>query len=1018
MTRQEHGHVSRLASILFLGFLLPHSTGNEFFLLQNLSSSTSFQKQTAGAQTSEAASSNENIQDYVLNMPLEERLESAQHKFTANEFGEFNSVVHEQVDSVFYSFLTRALGPFLSGRPAHTQDVDLIHVLAMAIHPHPSDQPISQTADELEEQESSEWSAAKLLMTNPIPHNFQVNYNHRLLLVRIVSDCLILPEYNKIKSLHDAPLYEGALPHLRASLYAFGMAALNPFDAHWAQCGLVSCAVQSGLDYVVKEEWGRLLHRLVDDQTNYHCPCSLRQCRKRTFSLMTLDRTSFCPHRAMGELLERFLSRFNESRNYSDAKFLQHALASLTDAIEWQVDCWTKDEADDEKGEDTDDPPCMMSSLLFAAKQLFYFLLPIVNADDNSGEESEESHRRDMLVSCGIQLLHHPSPLIASEASMLLFLAICYGPSDTVNDYAGAIFESTKLAVTHYLKDASMMDSTPKPNKRDLPIDQLISTVANKSKSYADSMLSLLTSTEEIKPERATDKNQTGSEFVCRLIGSISRASPGSGEKHLEQLINIIENNGLSEQCVVQLVVAVLSSRRSQIFVTQNGAIDKCLGHFSMGEIKQPWARFLLARQAMVAGSFDFAKTLYWQLESNSSSETSFIWLSLLGKVADAEWSLAVNAAKGIPSATMLLGSAKQLLASLSSMSKAASTSFEFQMKVLDLRLDFLDIVTVIRQLTREMRLTGVGPKKQTRPNLHLRNAVKCLDVLATKYLSVYRQHGLFTCQQSRTALRTLHALCRFVASATRNTFLDEIPPASIEEIHINAVKALTLPKGDAHHPLTILMGRLDSSVIQHLDTSVEGKIRAAALLEIFEGFLKCPAPFPRAFMRTASVEPGSLILSVDQDTVDLVDEDSEFENEIEIARGDSFTYFASGDLPASLLESATIPFSVAIIWQQLSFSGSRGYAGEDAANPDENHDESKKLDESKRTEPPVPSNPAPSAASLSSTGAFFAEVSCGPLHAEGTYILTARLGCRDVRGGEWELPLLEGVHSIRIRVK
>ena len=204
-------------------------------------------------------------------MSLEERLESSLHKFPPNEFGEFNSIVHEQLDKVFRSFLMNALGPFLRGRPAHTQSVDLIHVLAMAIHPHPSDQPIGQTADELEQNlESTDWEGTKLLMSNPIANNFQLNYNHRLLIVQLVSDCLMIPEYNKIKSSTiDAPLFEGALPHLRASLYAFGMAAMCPFDSHWAQCGLVSCAVQCGIDYVIKEEWGRLLHRLVDDQTNY-----------------------------------------------------------------------------------------------------------------------------------------------------------------------------------------------------------------------------------------------------------------------------------------------------------------------------------------------------------------------------------------------------------------------------------------------------------------------------------------------------------------------------------------------------------------------------------------------------------------------------------------------------------------------------------------------------------------------------------------------------------------------------
>jgi hypothetical protein len=1014
MTRQEHGDVSKLASILLLGFLLPHSTGNEFFLLQSLSKSksrSSFQHQTAGSQTSESTTS-ENIQEYILNMTLEERLECTSHRCNPNEFGEFNSLVHEPVDFLFHSFLTRALGPFLSGRPAHTEVVDLIHILAMAIHPQPSDQPIGQTADQLEQLESHEWTATKVLMSSAVPHSFHVNYNHRLAMVRLVSDCLRLPEYNKINSANDAPLFQGALPHLRASLYAFGMAAMNPFDSNWAQCGLVSAAVQTGIDYVVKEEWGRLLHRLVDDQTNYKCSCSIYKGRKKNFSLMTQDPTSFCPHRARGELLEQFMTRFNESRHYSDAIFLQHSLGSLTDAIEWQVDCWTKsseeNEDEDEEGDGTtDDPPCMLASLLLAAKQVFYFLLPIVNVDDKSGEESEENHRRDMLVSCGIQLLHHWDPKIASEASALLVLAFCYGPDDMVKDYASAVFQSTRLALENHLKDVQPADADSHPKRNVFPIQQIISTFSHKSESYADSMFNLLLSAEQIKSEEDIKNNSIAAETVCRLIAFVASACPVSGERHLEQLVKMVERSDLPENCAIQIMSAILSARRSQFFLSPNESLDNCFKRFSSEDPKHCWERFLLARHAMTTGSFDMAKLLFAQIDSCSSSESSFIWISALKKVADAELSLATDAAQGIPSATILLRSAKYSITSLSSMSRSNSTSFEFQSKVLDLRLNFLDIAAIIRQLTREMRLTGVGPKKNTRPNLHLRNAVKCLDVLATKYLSVYRQHGLFMCQQSRTVLRTLHALSRFLASATRNTFLDEIPQASSVDMQMNAIKALTLPKGDAQHPLTILMGRLDSAVLQHLDTSVDGKIRAAALLEILDGVLKCPAPFPRDFVQTSSVKPALLRLSVDPDSVDSLDGESDFDEEIEVSPGASFSYFASGKLPVSLLDSAKLPFSVVLLWHQISF---RGDAGEDA-NPDDKSDD-------KRADPLDGANPAPSASAVSSTGAFFSAIQCGPLQTEGRYVVTTWLGCRDVRGGEWELPLMQGSHSIRIRVK
>ncbi|KAL3916252.1 MAG: hypothetical protein SGILL_005262, partial [Bacillariaceae sp.] len=472
MTEIEHGKFTKMAANLLLGFLLPQSSGNEFFLLQNLSSKRlkksnkdmagekDPEKRISGVQAADYVPEKADMSDYLIEMDLEERLETCPHRYNPDEFGEFDTIVFEPLETAFQSFLQHGLAPFLSRRPAHTTEVDLFHILAMAIHPQPSEQCIHATASSLEKKQSISWERTKRLMSSLTPHSFNVNYRHRLQIVRLVSDFLTLPPYNNKRSALDAPLFEGVLPHLRASLYAFGMAAISPMDAHVAQCGMVSLAIQASIGDVVKEEWNRLCHRMVDDRTNY--PGCSQPSQQSTilsprnpstftgaFSLLSdVKDEHFCPHRARGDLLRDFLTRSGEARQFADNDFLQYALGSLTDAIEMQVDLWSKEDAeendeDKQNSEDADAtmkddkdvtstnvPPCVLASFLNAAKYLFYFLLPIKpepkDKVESKEEESEEGYRRDMLISCGIQLIHHWNPIIVKEASTMLVLAFSY----------------------------------------------------------------------------------------------------------------------------------------------------------------------------------------------------------------------------------------------------------------------------------------------------------------------------------------------------------------------------------------------------------------------------------------------------------------------------------------------------------------------------------------------------------------------------------------------------------------
>ena len=1015
MTDYEYGKVSRLVSILLLGFLLPQSTGNEFFILQNLSSVRKNKDNNNNNTNSvEYLEEKEDMGEYIVSMPLEERLECCPYRYNADEAGEFDSIGFiEPLEMAFQSFLKNGLIPFFSGRPVHTTEVDLLHIIAMAIHPQPSEQSIVQTSSTLEDKHSEAWEVTKRLMSNLTPHSFQINYQYRLQLVQIVTDCLIIPDSNKLSPKASTPLFEGALPHLRASLYAFGMASISPYDAHVANSGLVSLAIQSGINYVVKEEWSRLLHRLVDDRTNYP---NCKQCTgvvdtsdgdnlkdttnfmtessstSTAFSLVTCKNNKcFCPHQARGDLLREFLTRCCEARHFAEDLFLQHALGSLTDAIEMQVDCWSKGEPEEEEDDDADPksddadaamkdgkeettnhPPCVLASLLRAAKHLFYFLLALKTEpnsdnkeakeadDDSEEEESEESHRRDMLVSCGIQLVHHWDPIIVKEACTMLVLAFSYS-EEMWEDYVGACFDSTKISFENFMK---------KENKTDIivPIEGLVSAFSKKSLTFAMSFMRLLLKKESL---------ETGNLLVSsRLVAAVATARPSVAEKHrdiLEEHLKEAKDGSAKKH----FLAAILACRKARYFGSRSDSETYLLPLISSASLGG-WDQYQIARQALLTGNFAIAKHLYNQAANSASSETSFIWLSALENIADAEASLSLDTAMALPHSTEILRAAVSSLRSLSTLATMCgdnAISTDFQIRFVDQRISFLDLLTCIRQLTREMRLVGYGPRKYTRPRLHLKKIVKSFDTLGQQYLELYKQFGLFICQESRSSLRTLEALCLFVGRALRRVFVDSLADSPADKTKkVDDVKQDGIPKGDSSQPMTLLMKQLESFALKDMDSNVDGKIRAAAMLEIIDGILKAPIPLPRDLTSTKPIPSATLRLMYDPE------EHGYHVDTLEVGVDNTLSILASGVIPRSLLQRSQMAFNTVLLWYKVSPIGT--------------------------ISPKLLPNPLPIATSLSPSGTFFVKkfFSLPP----GRYELNFRLGCRDLRGGEWEIPLKE----------
>ena len=822
----------------------------------------------------------------------------------------------------------------------------------------------------------------------------------------------------------NCPLFDGALAHLRASLHAFGMGAISMEDAHWARSAVVSIAVQSRIEVVLKEEWEFLINRMVDDRTLYpgcqYCPQMLREQPFGFFDKRTDqngDDSSFCPHAARGLHIAEFLIRICQSRHSTaGGVFLLEAFSSLTDAVEWQMHCWKKPDDEEEAEEVTDvteEPPCMLASLLFAAKAFFYFLLPMeVNSNDDDPDDI--ATRREELISCSIQLIHHADETIASEAAELLAVAFAYGSKQSLDKYARALFSSLQLLLPTVCNDSES------PSNSSLilqsSIQNVLSATSRLSPAFAVSILNLLL--ESVEKSSGKPKQE---HFLLRVLCSVSASNPGVAEGKASSLVNLLEK--LTDKSLQsQGIAALFACRQAHFFERKEGSVDTGVLK-AIQQIDDRWTLYKLARLGLKTGNYATASQCYQRILHSALSERFFLWVSALSKIADSELCLSKYAAKGIPKSTTVLRSALSIFQSMSTVYRSQDSDFSFQISIVSLRLDFLDLLTALRQIIREMRLTGAGPAKRTRSSLHFQNIVKCFDALARRYAAVYRKHGLFVSQQSRTTLKSLHALCRFVARSVRVIFSDMQSSQKKEDNWPG-----TGPSGDSNLPISRFMQCLDERLLQKMSPSIDPVIRAAAMLEVVDGVLLCPSPFPIDFLAVSSVPHGLIQLSADpeQSQDDGLDGNSdEHRDDLAIVEGYpgiSFDFCATGEIPSTFLAKSKLPFTAILLWHRAEYSGP---LLEDEHMPDEKQEDEHMADEKQEDEVAAPTFtavPRPWQYTLVSTnllanGKFSFRIECPPIREEGNYSIEIKLGCRDIRGGEWEIPVGDDSRIIRVQV-
>ena len=379
-------------------------------------------------------------------------------------------------------------------------------------------------------------------------------------------------------------------------------------------------------------------------------------------------------------------------------------------------------------------------------------------------------------------------------------------------------------------------------------------------------------------------------------------------------------------------------------------------------------------------------------------------------KIATAESLLASSGAMGIPAATVELQAAVSYIESLGFFSVCWKECQEFQRWFLLLRLDFLDLVTVLRQLTREMRLTGTLPAKNTRPFLHLRNVVRSFDLLSSRYESLKQRHGLsFQDHQSRACIDILQTLASFMAVSTKSVFSEYFMSRAGHKDTQNKFQGLC--NTDMRHPVLALIRRLDELIIQPMSTdSLDPVVRAAAMLELIDGVLKVSMPFPRDFFVPQPTPHCEWKISAAPDDMD----DFSGEAPIQCAPLFACTFSVTGHIPNSLMRTLKIPTFSLLVWYRIVF-----------ACPLEDDEEINKDEDAGATEvaavvePRIPHLSRFSAATTAifPSGHFFCTIESPPLSDEGNYKLEVTLGCRDAKGNDWEMPMVPKSQSCSIRV-
>ena len=1063
MTYNEHQLSCKLISICFLAYFAPKHSARVF--LNTCGDETQLQSSRVQSKSYDQMISE--LQLSTLEQIMEDII------ITNNNVGssylQYNTVViqHEELTLSLWNLMYHGLKPFLASRPLMVEISngsgvdDLLHVLAMAISPeihHGTTSSLKQYSNTHQSSSSSMLSRAEFFMSSTKPIHFEVSYTQRVDLIHVLSQSLILEEVDQQEQSNNnssnSPCYSSGMIHLRTSIEIFASyVALS--NIHVLECRVVLSNMAIDTGTLVLEELKSLINLLLNEtyaecSTKQHCKWKEKKpTNYQRFILSTpttsksillhhhqkqvyqnRNNTNVNLHKAIGTLMQDLILRFNGARHYADGEFTRQALAEMTSSIATILG--KIEESQQEQDTNTTLPSSsVVSSLLDAAKCLFYFLLnrPTYAKEqqhDNDNEAMDEDQMleygmKEALFQCTIQLMHIPNQDIIFAASLLLSVGFAYYGDNNREDLERHIMSVYEVIHTHFKEQ----DKVTRTLKYDV-FQDVIKVCSRKSVSFAVSVASLFVDT------LMKDKSNKEKDEILSLIAGIAQMQPKAVWTQMDRIVKLLDNDkekDLSETCKSHIIAIIFSCRLSDILPSTEWLSKyKPLACTLLGWTKDGWLLYLLSRHAFCTGNFEIVgeeiikKRLLNQM---SCSSRSYLWYTTLLKVAEAESVLQHHGSNAIPDALLSLDVAINTLQSVTSMTGCSTT---FQQHFLLQRKDMLQLCLTVCELSAEIELTNTEGNSHTRRQIHQGNVSKCFYMLANQYSTLLRNYGSFQCQQSRTALRSIFAICRFLGDSAQKSFCE----ASSTLQHEQYCKAsIQWPKGDAHYVQIDLINKLQSELLGKLNESIQPRIRAESMKEIIDVLCKCSIPYPRCFMSFKRIPKVDICYTIappsGSDFTSTLKVDAmqmrEVSDVIEVQSGMPFVINISGIIPQKYFEDGSLIFSQIVAFKSITFDGPTTINNEELDELKVNYLDVSNVKNDEREEYASELMPTCEHEIHDDDGErkvvlgsrFFIPVSCEPVLQEGYHYMDIKLYMREIRGGQHCIHLDEESKGVMI---
>lgn len=957
LTIDEHQQVLHLVGILFLGYLLPHSTSCGSWSFPVKFSDEKFQKDpffslSLAERLTQATQSQQGTSSSIIT-PTTERPPL------------LNSIVDPYREVSFDSFLT-ALERLVSVRSVVS--ADLVHLLAFAIRGGSNSVVAESAVKPILPMTRLSRLHTKVTCTCPhwtqtqewindssIDYHFQLHYGHILRLVRLVVDHL---------NLSSAPtsfaLLHGAIPHLQMALRAFDIGVAQSLqDSSLAQRALISATVLE-VSAAYSPNFGRKddpnkstddTNKMLKDYTAWWDILLPTMVEDRNCYSTMSDNMSFSPHSARSALLEHYLIQTCHSKAAVDPAYLHKIVSTISDAVEWQVDCWTKKDDDDNDGPQED--PKLLASLLSVTKLVF--LLEPSRLKDDDDDEDDLCHG---LVETCVGLLSHSAEELVEAATHVLRYVLLYDVNVPVN------LDNMTAAVISCFE---------RQQQKGKGLCQLIGAICDRSPSHALAIL------QKVQPMPTTVSKEN-------VLLSVALNCPAAAA-------SVLEDNADS-------IVPFLAAQQADFFPNDDKEKKSIYAlQIASKESKLSlWERYRLARHSIVVGCHSVAvealKPVHLTLLNNHNH---FLWICAVQNVAIGENLLRKEAALGMPGASTALNSALHRLQDLVAFQEdgicdcSELFDYNFSIRFLTHRLDLLDLMIFMRQAVREVRLTGQFPEIGTRPFAYIQKTVSSFNILAKRYQELYRQYGLrFRHRQSRVALRLCHGLSLFLATACRAFF----PSANVSKDGSVLPSFSKTTCRNLRHPLARLLHALYDKAVKPLQNETASEatldICSTVLLEVIDGILLAPFSWPRDFFLPKKLcSPGLRLLSTPGS------DSGETLESVTVWPMVGFSVELSGFLPQRVLEDSLDPITAILV----------SFRARLLDNTDEDDENVSGMDTTEDPRVPDYSSISPFAMQITPNGRFESTVECVPFVDEGVFSLEAVLGCRDLTGRVWEFP-------------